>query len=181
MKFEHGSRGILAAVAIVGGFSLSSTAQAITSNTFTYSALKAGYYSIDPMALAPRTDQSANAYTITLAPVSLTSSGGCFNTGVNLPQGAKVTSVAVWYSSGAASDVDIRLFRNKLADGSSALLVDRLILDNANTRKVVVTAVNPSLAIIGNNAFSYGFIVCLSGGDAFYAARINYTFQNAGD
>jgi hypothetical protein len=180
MKFEHGSRRVLAA-AIVGGFSLSSAAQAITSTTFTYSTPKAGFYSIDPMALAPLTGLAADRHTITLTPASLTSTGGCYNTGVNLPTGAKVTNVAMWYSSGATSDVDIRLFRNRLSDGSSALLVDRVISDNSNTRKAVVAAVSASLAIIGNGAFSYGFIVCLASGDAFYGARINYTYQNAGD
>jgi hypothetical protein len=172
---------MLAAAAIAGGFSIGNTAEATTSSTFTYSAPKTGFYSIDPMAMAPRTTSSAGNYAIELSPIRLISGGGCYTTGVNLPHGVKVTNVAVWYSSAGTSDVDVRLFRSRLSDGSSTLLLDRVIADNTNTRKSVVATVNSTLATIGNGVYTYGFIVCFATGDAFYGARITYTYQNAGD
>ena len=84
----------LAAGAIAGLF-LSGAAQAITDTVFRYSAPKTGYYSIHPAAMAPQ--KSTLNYEINYSDGALYIStiNSCHQTGLNLPQGAKITSLRV--------------------------------------------------------------------------------------
>lgn len=109
----------LAAGAIVGLF-LSGVAYAVTSANFTYSAPQQGWITIHPMALAA--DADVRTYLIGYEPGTLNGSG-CFQTGLNPPQGAKITSVDVWYSSQSEGDLQFRIYRHNLNTGAGGLVL----------------------------------------------------------
>jgi hypothetical protein len=170
--------GSLLALALIGG-----TAQAITDTIFKYSAPKTGYFTIDSMAMGPDGDVAANDFNISWGVGLTTSSNSCFNTGVNLPTGATITAFVVFYKSAAASDLDVSVFRKKLSDGTLNTIAGQAIADDSDTRvsASVLLSSTPVNLVIDNVHYSYGFGVCLGAGDVFHAARVRYTYTNAGD
>ena len=168
---------------LLGGAALASviggTAIAITSPDFTYSTTKNGYFSLGVMAMAPSNAQAADDYSMSY-PNQL-SGLGCFQTAVNLPQGASLVSVTNWYRSNATSDLRIYLLRHNLTTNAYNILLNVSVADNANTRKVVTYTVPAALRSINNLYFAYGYAVCVYPGTTFSGARINYTYRSAGD
>jgi hypothetical protein len=166
----------LAVVAAVG------TAQAITDTVFKYSTPKTGFFTIDAMALAPDGDVNLhffNTWDDGLRPAA--NNDRCFNAGVNLPNGATITQLSLWYKR-SGSNVSVTFIRKKLADGAVNFAVVTLV-DDSNTRKVEHIQINPAVAAVNNNLYSYGLGVCLGDvpDNAFYSARISYTYTTAGD
>jgi len=155
-------------------------ANAITSNNFTYGSPKTGYFTIHPMALSPNDETSGADYFISFEGGSLEGTG-CFNTGINLPHGAKLVNVRVFFRSDDQSDVDIRIHRHTLADGTDAMLVDEPFADDSDTRTSVAFPIGAAHAVVNNRTFIYGFAVCVGAGTLFYGARFKYTYTNAGD
>src|SRR3954467_7184372 len=94
---------VATASGLLGALSLSSIAQAVTDTIFKYTNPKNGYYSIHPMAMAPDGTFTAGAYINSYNSGTVTGSG-CFGTGVNLPQGATMTGLTVWFRSNSGSD-----------------------------------------------------------------------------
>src|SRR6476619_4713514 len=92
--------GALAVALCVNGI-----AQAITDTTFRYSTPKTGDYTIAHMAMIPDGATSANHYLVTHDDGLTVDQAACFSSGVNLPQNATITTVTVYYASGATSDV----------------------------------------------------------------------------
>lgn len=167
----------LAAGAIVGLF-LSGVAYAVTSANFTYSAPQQGWITIHPMALAA--DADVRTYLIGYEPGTLNGSG-CFQTGLNPPQGAKITSVDVWYSSQSEGDLQFRIYRHNLNTGAGGLV---LVKNSTDTTGGRVQESYPFSAAVGTvrEIFMYGFAVCAGTNvPAFYGARIHYTYTSAGD
>ena len=156
-------------------------ASAISANDYLYSPAKTGYLTISPMAMAPQRDDALfhPEYAITY-PGTL-QGFGCFQTGVNLPQGASIISVSTVYASGNQSDITIKLLRSALSNGAAANLISTTVLDNTMTRKVVTFAIPFALRTVNNPAYSYGYAVCLGLNTGFAGARIVYTYKNAGD
>src|SRR4051794_25879480 len=101
----------IAIAAAVGTAALIGTAQAITDTTFTYSTPRTGFLGINPTALASL--DSSNAYSNTVVQLTTTGSPSCFGTGINLPQGAKVVTIVVWYKSGAGTDPIVLFSRQR--------------------------------------------------------------------
>ena len=160
------------------------TANAVTDTIFKYTAPKTGYFTIDGLAMSP--DSAGADYFIDFSGgLGLNSgSGTCFTAGVNLPNGAKITGVAAYYRSGMGSVLAVKLFSHKLTDGVSNEIASKALTDDSGTRKAAnLTLVSTPAALIVNNAqFSYGLGVCLTTTDnKFYAVRITYTYDNAGD
>lgn len=173
-----------ASAAIVGALLVSGTAQAVTDTVFQYSAAKTGYYSISPMSLAFAGDggNADKAFFIQTNSVVRPTYGGCFLTGVNLPQGAVIKQLSVWFDTGASPNFIPSLTRLNFATGSLDLLAIANVGSNTPARKQINLAVtNASFGTVDNATYSYGFQVCIGPNDAFYAARIMYTFTNAGD
>jgi hypothetical protein len=171
--------GSLLALVSIGG-----AAQAITDTIFKYSAPKTGYFTIDAMAMAPDGTSSADDFSITWATGLFTSTNGpCFNSGINLPNGAHITAIVVFYKSAATSDLDVTVLRKKLSDGTANTLAGQAIPDDSDARAFasIPLSSTPANLVIDNAHYSYGFGVCLGDGDTFYAARIRYTYSNAGD
>jgi hypothetical protein len=169
--------GLLALVSIGG------TAQAITDTIFKYSAPKTGYFTIDAMAMAPNGGSSAAEFGIAWDAGLTTGNNHCFNAGVNLPNGAHITGVAIFYKSGATSDVSVEFLRKNLANGTFVDVAIDDIADDTNTRQAAAIPLSSTLShlVVDNAHYSYGFGICMGNSDTFYAARIGYTYTNAGD
>jgi hypothetical protein len=167
-----------AVAAVLGG-----TAVAVTSPTFTYSAVQKGYYTINAMAMAPNSDESAEDYLISYPTAALTSFAGnaCYQTGINLPQGATVVSVTTWYQSDVTSDALVSLYRQNLLHNTKRTLISADIIDDNDTREFITHTVPTNLRTVDNLYFSYGYAFCLGNGTHFSGARINYLFKTAGD
>ena len=107
----------------------------------------------------------------------------CYQTGVNLPQGAKITALRVWYSSDNANSLSFVLVRNQLTTGAGEALVQEFSTDSSSNRVAESFTVSGASATVNNNAYMYGFRVCFNAatGELFNGARLTYTYTTAGD
>jgi hypothetical protein len=170
----------IAAASIVAAASIASAAQAATDTIYKYKAPKTGNFQISPLAMAPDTD-GYDYYVSFPTKLRVNTGNGCFSTGVNLPQGAIITTLVVYYSSSAKDNYYVRLFRAKAGDGSFDLLADPLLSDDTGNRKTEQKPVDPVLGTVNNNQWNYSIGICLDAGNEFYGARVVYTYDNAGD
>ena len=166
-----------AATGFVAAIAMGATAVAITDSDFLYSPPKTGYYSIHPMEMTPEGNIAPPDYQ-PLPP----GSDACFSTGVHVPQGARITQLAVWYTSPTASDPSFSFVRDNLTDGSTSSVIQSVnITDNSGVRKLAIIPLVGGFTLVSNTGFSYGFGTCPGEGGRFEGARIAYTFTNAGD
>ena len=167
---------VVATIAVIGA------AQAITDNAFNYSSPKVGFFSINPVAVT--SDSSFMDYSRDAT--RLSREGGtavCFGSGVNLPQGAKMTNLVVWYqSSDVGLDPEFFLQRQRHSDGTLQNIAHIVGHDDTGLRKTASVVVASTLATVDNVNFSYAFRVCPSAiQNTFNSARIRYTYTSAGD
>jgi len=176
-----------AAFFAAGGFVatlfLGGAAYAVTDTIFKYSTPKTGYYSLSPNAFGGDGFGNYGDHIIGWPDYLGTSAGGCFTTGVNLPQGAKLTALAAWTSSDAATGVRIHLHRVNLATGHSDEIVLLQSKDTTQTRTTNTFKIPASAtATVDNQRFDYGVAVCLASANSRYlGGRITYSYDNAGD
>jgi hypothetical protein len=105
-----------AVASVIGG-----TAVAVTSPNFTYSSAQPGFYAISPMDMAPNgTIAVNNGYSIDYYDPAQLTANGCHNTGVHLPQGAKLKNVVVYFKSGNQSNLSAFFVRLNLSSGIEA-------------------------------------------------------------
>ena len=106
----------------------------------------------------------------------------CFNAGIHLPHGAIITQLRVFYEGAAAAEKPfVTIQRKPYATGINEEVAHQDLPESA-TRVGVDVTLDTSLTTVNNAQYSYGFGVCLQNeNDKFYAARIRYTYQNAGD
>lgn len=171
------SASIVVAAAILG------VAQAATENIYRYSSPRTGYVAIDNTDLSPDGTNSLeyfNEWDVALRPDP--NRQGCFNSGVHLPHGAVITQVRVFYSATAETEASfVTIQRKPFANGINEEVAGADLPDSADRTRVDVALV-ASRTTVNNGQFSYGFGVCLRNDtDSFYAARIRYTYENAGD
>ena len=169
------------AAGFIAALAMGATAVAITDTQFLYSSTKTGYFTIHAMAVAPNTNL-AN-YTIHYTEgAATTQNDSCFSTGVNLPQGSRITQLLVWYTSAAADNPFVYFERIRLTDGSgTSLIPSGTIADNSDTRKLAVIPIVGGSSPVSNIGFSYGFGICPGTDGSFRGARIAYTYTSAGD
>jgi hypothetical protein len=182
--FNFRSAAFLLAGGGVGVLFLSGAANAITDTIFKYSTPKTGYYSLSPLHFAPGDGGSANSYETPWPQYLRTfGSNACFNTGLNLPQGAVITSYQTWYSTDLNGSVDAYLFRTNLTDGSFSTITRLLSTNTTQNRTTMKLNVTPaSLATVNNAIFAYSVGFCLKSPSArYYGGRVNYTYSTAGD
>ncbi len=155
------------------------TAYAITSGSFKYSSTKTAYISVSPMDMGPDSDNTTyfNDWSEGLAD----SGGGCFNAGVNLPQGAKIKSITYAYISGAGSNFFGRFVRMNLNNGNGVDIIDPADpVNDAGTPAKVKRDVTGSQQNVDNNTYAYGVGVCPGSDGTFLGAKIKYTYKTAG-
>jgi hypothetical protein len=148
--------------------------------------VKTGYYTIDAMAMGPESVSSDTQYTITGALFNAANDPACFNAAVNLPQGATVTAVTIWYTGTARF---AGLLRHRFSDGEHGYVAERELANSGAQRRAVnllflpdadqaAAAAPTPKQKIDNARYSYAFRVCLNGLNkaAFHSARITYTY-----
>jgi hypothetical protein len=178
--------GGLIAASFIGG-----VAHAITSTVFSYSAVKTGYYGLSPLKFVPVGYQDAAGYADVSAggfqslQLANGNAQGCFNTGVDLPQGAKITSFAMWYSTDTVEGVGAVLLRAKFAYGTDDVIANIVSADTSQTRQHrAATVAASATATVDNGHYVYSALVCLNSAaqqSRYYAGRITYTYTSAGD
>lgn len=167
----------LAAIAVT---TAATSAVAIVDTEYKYATPKPGYFTVNPMAMAPD-GFSTPAYTIFWGTGTLTANpdaegSQCFNTNINLPASVKITGLRTWTTS-SVDGVFVRFEALSLPSGDSTSLVSATVGDGSGNRVATFTPL-PSITATNNTA--YGLGVCLSPGEQFNGARIEYTAQNAG-
>lgn len=182
-KIRAGDALGLMLVGVVVTVVLSGTAIAVTDNEFVYSTAQTGNLTIHPMALAPANHAAADNYSISWAPAKLTrgNASQCFNTGVNLPQQAKISRVRTTYSSGISSDLSVYLVRSELETNTTDYLVGEVVPENSESRRTVVHDTRDAISVVDNTRYAFGFGVCLGPTTIFEGARITYQYRRAGD
>jgi hypothetical protein len=169
------------AYGVIGALFASGTAFAITDSAFTYSSAKTGYYGISNLGMAPASVPADNMFLNPGMSGGLEGSG-CFHKGVNLPQGAVVTELVVYYAAIDEDDVVVTLKRQRLSDGNQQNIASKAMTDDlSGSRASDTVPITASRATIANGGFNYGFQVCLDSGGTFFGARITYTYTSAGD
>lgn len=175
---------IVLVAGIMIGSMLVGTSVALTDTTFKYAHPKTGYLNVSTMDFAPdnlqgATDDYFNVWDTSLSNLAV---GRCFNAGINLPQGAKMTQITFFYQSDATSDLGGYLVRRTPASGVGTYAVTSTPVDDSDVATSVTSAIPLSFQTINNRKYAYGVGVCMSsGGTLFNGARIKYTYTNAGD
>jgi hypothetical protein len=176
-----GTRTVLRGFAASVAFGLSSSAFAVTSTDFTYSTAKTGYLIIQPSDALPNNSTYAGGYAI--QPGLACTNGGCaFKVPIHLPQGAKIVSLAVYYSQPDAGDIYGYLDRYALSNGATAQLMGGSTSDTSNIRKAVVyRPLGGAPMTVQNNGYFYTYDLIVANTGQFYGAKLTYQYTNAGD
>ncbi len=108
------------------------------------------------------------------ATLSNSDSGRCFNTGVNLPAGAKISSVTFDYTEGATA-MYVELNRQDLANHTVLLLasLDTPTTTGSPTYTSTTVTIGAHKAVVASDA--YGLGVCPNGTTTFSGVTIAYT------
>ena len=173
----------IAAGSLVAIVSATAVAQAATDTIYKYSTPKIGNFSINPFAMSP-TEDGVDYSTQFIAGgfIRLSSGTGCFSTGVNLPNGATMTRLTTFWTSGAGPKPGYTILRHTLSDGATVIVATGNVNDDTGTRKPFSANIDATAALVNNNQHSYTFVICMGGlNDAFHGARVSYTYTSAGD
>jgi hypothetical protein len=145
-------------------------------SSITVTAASAGGVMLDHFAFSPQgSDTAANFYVKNATGALTTSADGCFTAGVQLPNGATVTKVTVWYKKNSANSARFALRWRQFSNGRSEALVDEFLPGSAGLPRTSVTFDVPAASGAATPAYSYGALVCLGTNDLFWGARIHYT------
>jgi hypothetical protein len=166
-----------AASAAFGALFLSGAAFAITDSAFNYTTPKTGYFGISNLGMAPQSDTDSFLNPGMSGGLDGTS---CFHRGVNLPNGAVITGLVVYFASGAPGNVVASLKRQKLSNGAEQNIGSKSFTDASFNRVSDTVPITASRATVINAQYNYGFQVCLTVA-SFFGAGITYTYKNAGD
>jgi hypothetical protein len=167
---------------VLGALFISGAALAITDTAFNYSAAKTGYYGISNLGLAPNED-GGDYFNTADGDTGLGTSGNlqCFGKGINLPNGATIKNLVVYFAGVEEGDVAVYLRRQRISDGGHDMIGSRSFTDFSGTRKSQSVPIVPSFAVVNNAQYIYDVEVCVDPGGAFYGARMAYSYTNAGD
>ena len=104
-----------ASTAVLVALLLSGAANAITDTVFRYSTPQTGYLALPANVFTPLDDSTAYSVTNRSQLRLDTDDFACFVTPVNLPQGADMTNLTVWYQNQSAT-LAVSLLRNTNLD-----------------------------------------------------------------
>ncbi|MGB7256549.1 MAG: hypothetical protein WBD48_00555 [Pseudolabrys sp.] len=143
-----------------------------------YTAPKTGFLAINSLAFASDGDAGyLNSPTggVTSNPV------GCFSTGVNLPEGAKVTRLELWGTSTAGVFPVINFDRENHKTGTLEVISTGHLTDTSGAYKPFLITLTSTKTTIDNRDYRYGLSGCVDQTSTVRGARITYTYTNAGD
>jgi hypothetical protein len=173
---------VVTAGGLLAAFALSGVAQAVTDTIFKYTTPKTGYLAISPVAFAP--ELSSLQYSVGRSILLAANGTACFEAPVNLPQGAKMTALAIWYRRTAPNSFSVGLNRHPIApENLVSVVVANPVADTGGVYKPAsYNITNASEQTVDNQHNNYFLVVCLSNtNDEFYGARITYSYDSAGD
>jgi hypothetical protein len=162
---------------VLAGLALSGVAYAVSSAAFRYSTPQTGFLMIPAAAFVPETET-----VVYHSGTELTTTGfGCFYAPVNLPHGAKMTVLTMWYRKNDAVQSGAQFLRKPVI--GFPIIVANLIPPSTNgeEKSIAVRITDPSLQLVNNAHYAYSIFRCLSDTENFTAARITYTYTSAGD
>jgi hypothetical protein len=174
--------GVGVAIAIGGG------AAAITDSKFLYEHPKKGYFTLSAGAFAPSKlngTYSHDGYVIRIPTGNVARS--CFVAGINLPHDSKIKGLTAILSNidpVGNFDPELTVFQTILSERPDSRVILSAHLDDGVSLDPAVIEVEPLVAPdprISNFDHSYAANLCLSDGDSFYGARLEYTYISAGD
>jgi hypothetical protein len=177
------TRNVTAALAamLLAGLALGDAAHAIVETTFRYSTPQTGYFMIPSAAFAPADDSGAtfgNDGATMTSPVSTR----CFVAPVNLPNGAKMAQIAMWYSNSGSPSLALKLVRESVLDLSQDQIVVMSIVNSSGAPHTTAANItDTSLQSVNNAHYVYFVYQCVKPQETFVAARIKYTYTTAGD
>lgn len=132
----------------------------------------AAFKTIHPMAFAPHSTGSGNVadFYNNWKSGSLTGDG-CYNAGVDLPDGAQINQLKIYFKSTDDDNVIIVLYATEIATGKLKSIVSESILDDDDVRKPKKFVVSHTVDM---KKYMYGIGVCPYFNGVFYGARIKY-------
>jgi hypothetical protein len=165
-------------VALVG-VALNGIAHAVVDTAFTYSKPKIGYLMVPAAAFTA----TSNTVVYASDTVSLdTTGGGCFMAPADLPQGAKMTMLSMWYQKNDTDAAPLTFERVDPSNFGAFAIAELLAANTANAIKSrAINITDPSLQIVDNSKFAYVLRLCVSDTEAVSSVRIKYTYTSAGD
>jgi hypothetical protein len=183
MRSYIATRNVSAVVSgiVLIGLALSGAAYAITDAVFQYSAPKTGYLTIHASAFTP--EDSSSVYNNETGIDSI--GDACFAAPVNLPHGAKVTQLALWYARhDVGPPASFWLRRLSLGDDSVSNVASVPTPSTNGEYKmaaVTITLADPSIQTVNNARYAYFLELCISDQENVRSGRIKYTYKSAGD
>jgi hypothetical protein len=177
-------RTIVAATSIVTTCCGAGVANAASDTNYKYSTPKTGSYVIDPMDMAADRSAGNDYFNDWTNGVHLSSgNSGCFNAGIHLPQGAKITQALMFYSSLAGKGkISVVLYRRTLSNNVHSTIGSAIGTTQNGKHTSVNVPLDESLTTVNNLANSYSVGACPTDiGNNIRGIRILYTYTNAGD
>lgn len=170
---------------VIAILSHSGTAHAITDAVFRYSTVQTGNLAIPSTAFGPLGSDNQYVYDSGRSALRLqTTDFACYAAPVNLPRGANMTTINVWYTNlgGTAS---VKLLKRINSSVAPEELADRPLTQTADINSVfqVAKSITAAGAVIDNIRNSYWVQFCGQNSQniLLYSVRITYTYGNAGD
>jgi hypothetical protein len=111
---------VAAAGAVAGMLFAGGAAHAVTDTIFRYSTPKTGFVTIQSIAFNP--DASGTAFHSAIQLTLDVAGAACFLAPVNMPQGAKMSALQIWYKRATPNFFTVALFRQHITQESSAAL-----------------------------------------------------------
>jgi len=157
-------------------------AYGVTDTMFRYSTPQTRQATYPSASFLPET---SNPPAFSNSGVSLSNAGniGCYIAPVNnLPQGAKITSLAMFYTKNDTFNDGLFLYRKNVNDSSTLDQIASIFPANSTGayRKAHVDITDAALQVVDNGRYFYYFEQCVSSTEVFFGARITYTVVNAG-
>jgi hypothetical protein len=160
---------------------LAGAAHAITDTVFRYSTPKTGTAMYPAAAFGPQNAPATYHNGLVLQNIG---SAVCYWAPVNnLPQGAKLTALVMFYVNEQTAPWSTELTRIRMAAPASSESIAQLTPPNSNGdfRSARLDITDPSMQIVDNQRYVYVMSRCVGSTEYFYSARLDYTYTNAGD
>jgi hypothetical protein len=176
------SAAFFAAGGFVAALFIAGAAHAITEATFRYSTPQTGHLSLPAAAFGVETDTTAYTNNGLIA-ASASAGYADFIAPVNLPDGATMNGLSIWYKPTSGNTMTVELARQRLSDGSLDFIVFQEPAGTSGVRTLTSYPItDAAMRTVDNTHFAYYMVMAISTpNDWFYGARITYKYSSAGD
>jgi hypothetical protein len=162
-------RAWLAACVGLFGFAAASTGGGIAAPL--QAAGQSGY-SLDTFAFSAL-DSSASFYKDSDRIAAVGDGQACLTAGVNLPQGATISSLYLYLKSSSADDLFVRLKRHDMTNNKVQYLVNQYLENDQAVYSYSIAPVR-KYKIVNNLRYTYGLEICVNTHTTFHGAIIVY-------